>query len=37
MHVKFYDDVGHGINHEIAEEINREIIKWINCSNIGGQ
>ncbi len=30
MHVKFYDDVGHGINHEIAEEINREIIEWIN-------
>lgn len=29
MHVKFYDDAGHGINHEIAEEINKEIIDWV--------
>ena len=28
MHVKFYDDVGHGINHEIADAINKEIIEW---------
>ena len=28
MHVKFYDCVGHGINHEIADAINTEIIKY---------
>jgi pimeloyl-ACP methyl ester carboxylesterase len=28
MNVKFYDGVGHGINHEIADTINNEIIKW---------
>jgi hypothetical protein len=28
MHVKFYDGVGHGINHEIADTINKEIIEW---------
>jgi hypothetical protein len=28
MHVKFYNGVGHGINHEIAAEINKEIIDW---------
>lgn len=28
MHVKFYDGVGHGINHEIAGIINDEITRW---------
>lgn len=28
MHVKFYDGVGHGINHEIADIINDEMTKW---------
>lgn len=28
MHVKFYDGAGHGINHEIADAINREMIEW---------
>ncbi|WFR56590.1 alpha/beta hydrolase [Anaerocolumna sp. AGMB13025] len=27
MNVKFYDGVGHGINHEIAEIINNEVIQ----------
>jgi pimeloyl-ACP methyl ester carboxylesterase len=35
MHVKFYDDVGHGINHEIAEEINKDIIEWVNGTKTG--
>lgn len=33
MHVKFYGGVGHGINHEIAEEINQEIIEWVSGTN----
>lgn len=28
MHAKFYPGVGHGINHEIAKEINREMIAY---------
>jgi pimeloyl-ACP methyl ester carboxylesterase len=28
MHVKFYDGVGHGINHEISDIINEEITAW---------
>lgn len=28
MNAKFYPKVGHGINHEISEEINREIINY---------
>jgi hypothetical protein len=29
MNAKFFPEVGHGINHEIAEEINRLIPKFI--------
>lgn len=29
MRVKFFEGVGHGINHEIAEQINQEIIHII--------
>lgn len=29
MNVKFYDGVGHGINHEIANEINEAIVKIV--------
>ena len=28
MNAMFFKDVGHGINHEIADEINREMIKY---------
>ncbi|MFD1179333.1 alpha/beta fold hydrolase [Paenibacillus puldeungensis] len=28
MNVQFFDDVGHGINHEIADEINRILIEY---------
>ena len=28
MNVRFFPDVGHGINHEIAEEINRILIEY---------
>lgn len=27
MNVKFYDGVGYGINHEIADEINNIVIR----------
>ena len=26
MNAVFYDDAGHGLNHELSEEINRKII-----------
>lgn len=29
MNAKFYPKVGHGINHEISDEINREIISFL--------
>jgi pimeloyl-ACP methyl ester carboxylesterase len=29
MNVKFFPEVGHGINHEIAEEINRLVSEFI--------
>ena len=29
MNVKFFSEVGHGINHEIAKEINRIIIEYL--------
>lgn len=29
MNVKFYDSVGHGINHEISDEINQIVLKLL--------
>lgn len=31
MNARFYPRVGHGINQEIAEEINRQLIEWFAC------
>jgi len=33
MNVKFFPEVGHGINHEIAKEINRIIIEYFLTNN----
>jgi pimeloyl-ACP methyl ester carboxylesterase len=29
MNVRFFPDVGHGINHEIAEEINKLVVEYL--------
>ena len=29
MNVTFYPDSGHGLNHELADEINRKIIEIV--------
>ena len=33
MNIRFFPDVGHGINHEIADEVNRIIIDYFTLTN----
>lgn len=34
MNTRFYKDAGHGINHEIAEEVNELILEILNAEDI---
>ena len=34
MNVRFFPDAGHGINHEIADEINRILVEWFTTAHM---
>jgi pimeloyl-ACP methyl ester carboxylesterase len=36
MNTRFFPDVGHGINHEISDEVNRILIEHMTAYNIKG-